>query len=171
LNARPKSDNLREIIDLLHIAPDSAVFIDANPAGRTAMRQAFPDMRILGGNPYLLRRILLWAPETQMASLSEARRRLAASATEFAAAAAELVPRAGSGTLEAVVASAAPECTGTAFLVPEELSASPLALRRAAFIGSCMLDAWGLHVKNPSNCAVEFFLVNNLGEPPRPSPH
>lgn len=34
------------------------------------MRQAFPEMRILGRHPYYLRQTLLWAPETQVVSVT-----------------------------------------------------------------------------------------------------
>jgi predicted enzyme involved in methoxymalonyl-ACP biosynthesis len=34
------------------------------------MQGAFPEMRVLGKHPYYLRRVLLWAPETQVAAIS-----------------------------------------------------------------------------------------------------
>ncbi len=30
----------------------------------------FPEIRVLGSNPMLIRRVLLWAPETQVAALT-----------------------------------------------------------------------------------------------------
>ncbi len=45
----------------------SVVFVDDNPAERAAMQAAFPEMRILGSNHLALKRILLSAPETQVA--------------------------------------------------------------------------------------------------------
>jgi FkbH-like protein len=75
INWRPKSENMREIIDIVNIMPSSVVFVDDNPVERAEMQHAFPNMRILGQNPYFLRRILLWAPETQVASISDESRR------------------------------------------------------------------------------------------------
>jgi FkbH-like protein len=46
------------------------VFIDDNPVERAAIKAAFPEMRVLGPNPYLWRRILLWSPETQVATVT-----------------------------------------------------------------------------------------------------
>jgi len=46
------------------------VFIDDNLVERAAVKAAFPEMRVLGPNPYLWRRILLWAPETQVATIT-----------------------------------------------------------------------------------------------------
>src|SRR6266853_747201 len=42
----------------------------ASGNGSTAIKAAFPDMRVLGPNPYLWRRILLWSPETQVATVT-----------------------------------------------------------------------------------------------------
>jgi FkbH-like protein len=66
INWRPKSENMREILEGMNLLPRNAVFIDDNPAEREAMQLAFPDMRILGRYPYYLKRILLWSSETQV---------------------------------------------------------------------------------------------------------
>ncbi|EGF91941.1 HAD-superfamily phosphatase, subfamily IIIC domain protein [Asticcacaulis biprosthecium C19] len=71
INWRPKADNITEILTEVNLLPKSVVFIDDNPAERAAVAAAFPDMRILGDNPYLLRRILLWSAETQGAGISD----------------------------------------------------------------------------------------------------
>ncbi|HEX3863487.1 MAG TPA: HAD-IIIC family phosphatase [Stellaceae bacterium] len=71
INWRPKNDNMKEIIETVNITARSVVFIDDNPAERAAMQHAFPEMRIIGQNPYVLRRILLWAPETQVSSITD----------------------------------------------------------------------------------------------------
>jgi FkbH-like protein len=55
----------------MNLLPRNTVFIDDNPAEREAMRNAFPDMRILGQHPYYLKRILLWSPETQAPMVTE----------------------------------------------------------------------------------------------------
>jgi FkbH-like protein len=70
INWRPKVDNMREVLQEVNLTARSVLFIDDNPVERAAMRSAFPDMRVLGKYPYYLRRVLLWAPETQVASVS-----------------------------------------------------------------------------------------------------
>jgi FkbH-like protein len=59
-----------------------------------------------------------------------------------------------------------PQHNGAAFLTPTELTVSPLAPRRAVLIGSCLLEEWGFHRKNPSNCPVDHVLVMNAGQMP-----
>jgi FkbH-like protein len=54
----------------VNLLPKSVVFIDDNPVERAAVKAAFPEIRVLGPNPYLWRRILLWSPETQVASIT-----------------------------------------------------------------------------------------------------
>jgi FkbH-like protein len=71
INWRPKVENMHEVLSEVNLLPRNTLFIDDNPVERAAMRHGFPDMRILGKFPYYLRRILLWAPETQVAVISE----------------------------------------------------------------------------------------------------
>ena len=71
INWLPKTENMREILEGMSLLPRNAVFIDDNPAERRAMRAAYPDMRTLGRYPYYLKRVLLWAPETQVAVVTE----------------------------------------------------------------------------------------------------
>ena len=71
INWRPKAENISEVLSLVNLLPRSVVFIDDNPAERAAVQGAFPDIRVLGRNPYYLRRILLWSSETQNISISE----------------------------------------------------------------------------------------------------
>jgi len=71
INWRPKVDNLVEIIQELNLLPGGVVFIDDNPVERAAIEEALPGVRTLGANPYLVRRILLWAPEMQVATITE----------------------------------------------------------------------------------------------------
>ena len=74
---RPKTDNMREILQETNILPRNAVFIDDNPVERAAMLASYPEIRVLGENQYLIRRILLYAPETQVALITdESARRL-----------------------------------------------------------------------------------------------
>jgi FkbH-like protein len=71
INWLPKAENVRDILEGMNLLPRNAVFIDDNPAERQAMRAAFPEIRVLGRYPYYLRRSLLWAPETQVALVTE----------------------------------------------------------------------------------------------------
>jgi len=66
INWQSKSENVAEILSILGLLPESTVFIDDNPRERAEVRSAFPAIRVLGANPYYIRRILLWAPETQV---------------------------------------------------------------------------------------------------------
>jgi FkbH-like protein len=70
INWLPKSENIKAICAELSIKPKSVVFVDDNPVERAAVKAALPDIRVIGANPYLTRRILLWAPETQVAHLT-----------------------------------------------------------------------------------------------------
>ncbi|KAJ3473956.1 hypothetical protein NLI96_g12729 [Meripilus lineatus] len=71
INWNPKAENVREVLALANLLPKNAVFIDDNPVERAAVKRAFPDIRTLGNSPYETRRILLWAPETQVIGISE----------------------------------------------------------------------------------------------------
>ncbi len=71
INWRPKVENMAEILTSMRLLPRSVLFIDDNPAERAAMQAAFRDIRVLGRNPYYLRRILLLAPELQGTGVSE----------------------------------------------------------------------------------------------------
>jgi FkbH-like protein len=70
INWRPKAENIEEILAQVNLLPKSVVFFDDNPVERAAVKAAFPEIRVLGPNPYLWRRILLWAPETQVATIT-----------------------------------------------------------------------------------------------------
>ena len=59
-----------------------------------------------------------------------------------------------------------PHHNGANFLTPTELTVSPLAPRRAVMIGSCLLDEWGFHRRNPSGCPVDHILVTNADQMP-----
>ena len=71
INWRPKADNIAAIISQASVTPRSTIFVDDNPVERESVRAALPGIRILGANPHLTRRILLWSPETQLASRSQ----------------------------------------------------------------------------------------------------
>jgi FkbH-like protein len=71
INWRPKVENMEELLSEVNLLPRNVLFIDDSPVERAAMKAAFPDMRVLGGNPYELRRLLMWAPETQVAVITD----------------------------------------------------------------------------------------------------
>lgn len=70
VNWDPKAQSMQSLLDVVNLLPRNVVFIDDNPAERDAMKRAFPDMRIIGRDPYYVRRILLWSSETQVANLT-----------------------------------------------------------------------------------------------------
>ena len=75
INWRPKAENIASILDALSLTAKSAVFVDDHPVERAAVKAALPQIRVLGSNPYLTRRILLWSAETRIAQRSEEARR------------------------------------------------------------------------------------------------
>jgi FkbH-like protein len=70
INWRLKAENLKEIIEELGLLPRSVVFIDDNPIERESVATMLPEVRVLGALPYYLRRVLLWSPETQVATVT-----------------------------------------------------------------------------------------------------
>ncbi len=70
INWRPKAANFAEALFDANVLPRSVVFVDDNPVERASIAAAFPGVRVLGANPYYLKQILLWAPETQTPSLT-----------------------------------------------------------------------------------------------------
>jgi FkbH-like protein len=70
INFRTKVQNVREILSEVGLLAGSAVFIDDNPVERATVQYGVPGVRVLGSTPYYLKRILLWSPETQQASLT-----------------------------------------------------------------------------------------------------
>jgi FkbH-like protein len=65
INFRSKVDNLAEILQEVNLRPKNAVMIDDNPVERAAIQAGLPGVRVLGSHLYYLKRILLWASETQ----------------------------------------------------------------------------------------------------------
>lgn len=70
INWNPKPENIRDIMAEVSLTPKSVVFIDDNPVEREAVKTAFPEMRVIGSNPFLTRRILLWSAETRVTRLT-----------------------------------------------------------------------------------------------------
>lgn len=76
INWQAKVENFDEILAAVNLLPRSVVYIDDNPVERAAIQEAFPEVRLLGSDPYVLKRVLLWAPETQVPFItSESTRR------------------------------------------------------------------------------------------------
>lgn len=71
INWRPKVENISEILADVNVLPKNVLFVDDNPVERAAVKQAFPEMRVIGENPYLVRRTLLWSSETQVATITD----------------------------------------------------------------------------------------------------
>ncbi|WP_374648821.1 HAD-IIIC family phosphatase [Rhizorhabdus sp.] len=67
---RPKRETMAEAIAEANILPEAVVFVDDNPVERAAMKAAFPAVRTLEASHRDWRRILLWAPETQVPAIS-----------------------------------------------------------------------------------------------------
>ena len=71
INWRPKAENIAEILAEVGLTAKSAVFVDDNPVERAAVKEAFPEIRVIGSNPFLVKRILTWSPETQIPVLTD----------------------------------------------------------------------------------------------------
>jgi FkbH-like protein len=71
INWRPKAENIGVIMQALSLTPKNVVFVDDNPVERESVKAAYPEMRVIGADPFAIKRILTWAPETQVAKLSE----------------------------------------------------------------------------------------------------
>ncbi|WP_336490444.1 HAD-IIIC family phosphatase [Methylobacterium nigriterrae] len=70
INWEPKAENVGRILKRLSLTARSAVFVDDNPVEREAVKTAFPDIRVIGSNPFHTRRVLLASPETQVARVT-----------------------------------------------------------------------------------------------------
>jgi FkbH-like protein len=71
INWRPKAENILDICNELSIKPKSVVFVDDNPVERESVKAQLPGIRVIGSDPYSVRRVLLWSPETQIAQLTD----------------------------------------------------------------------------------------------------
>ncbi|MBB3225075.1 HAD-IIIC family phosphatase [Pseudoduganella umbonata] len=67
---RPKAEGIQELLEEFSLTPKSVVFVDDNPVERDFVKAAFPDIRTIGSDPFVVRRILMWSPETQIARRS-----------------------------------------------------------------------------------------------------
>lgn len=76
INWQPKAQNVTQILQELSLTAKNVVFVDDNPVERESVKAAHPEIRILGADPFAIKRVLTWAPETQVARLSaESRQR------------------------------------------------------------------------------------------------
>lgn len=71
INWNTKADNIKSIIDMLSLTAKSVLFVDDNPVERESVKAQLPEIRTLGSDPYVVRRILLWSPETQIAAVTD----------------------------------------------------------------------------------------------------
>jgi FkbH-like protein len=70
-NWEPKAQNVAAIMREANLLPNSVLFVDDNPVERAAVKAAFPEIRVLDAPVASWRRILLWAPELQRATLTD----------------------------------------------------------------------------------------------------
>jgi FkbH-like protein len=68
INWNTKAENIFKIMQQVSLTPKSVVFVDDNPVEREAVKAAFPEIRVIGSNPFTTRRTLLWSSETQIVS-------------------------------------------------------------------------------------------------------
>jgi FkbH-like protein len=71
INWKTKAENIAEIIATANLLPKSVVFIDDNPVERESVKAGFPGIRVLGNDPYRVKRVLLWSSETQVRSVTD----------------------------------------------------------------------------------------------------
>ena len=70
VNWDDKAANIASIAEELGFALDAFVFVDDHPVERERVRQALPEVEVLGEDLYALRRTLLTDPRLQIASIS-----------------------------------------------------------------------------------------------------
>lgn len=67
----PKAEGIQKLLEEFSLTPKSVVFVDDNPVERNFVKAAFPEIRCIGSDPFVVRRILLWSPETQIVTRSK----------------------------------------------------------------------------------------------------
>lgn len=70
INWKPKSENIKEILEEANIMADNAIFIDDNPLEIEDVTRVFPTMRTLSVPQQRWRNVLLHSPQTQNTVLS-----------------------------------------------------------------------------------------------------
>ncbi|PRD50966.1 HAD-IIIC family phosphatase [Phyllobacterium myrsinacearum] len=71
INWKPKAENIQDILNETNLLSKNVLFIDDNPVERESVQAAFPAIRVLGEELYSIRSTLLWAPETQVAYVTQ----------------------------------------------------------------------------------------------------
>jgi FkbH-like protein len=71
INWNSKAENVAEIIRDVHVLPESVLFVDDNPVERFTVETGIPGVRTIGADLYNVRRVLLWAAETQPAVMTD----------------------------------------------------------------------------------------------------
>jgi FkbH-like protein len=71
VNWQDKPSNIASIAEELGFALDAFVFIDDHPVERERVRQALPEVDVLGEDPFALRQILLTDPRFQVLKITE----------------------------------------------------------------------------------------------------
>jgi len=71
VNWNSKADNIKTLLDNMSLTPMSALLVDDSPVERESVRAMLPGIRVIGSDPFVVRRILLWAPEMQIAARSK----------------------------------------------------------------------------------------------------
>jgi len=71
IDSSPKSENIAEILRETNILAQNTLFIDDNPREIDEVRARYPEMRFLTGDHFDWRRVVLTAPETQVARITE----------------------------------------------------------------------------------------------------
>jgi len=71
INDRPKSENIRSILDDLNLLPGNVLYIDDNPREIDEVKASFPDIETLSREHYDWRRKILMSADTQVATVTE----------------------------------------------------------------------------------------------------
>jgi FkbH-like protein len=65
INFEPKVQNIKEILNITNILTSNVLFVDDHPIERESVKNAFPNMRVIGDDIVFLKKILLTCSELQ----------------------------------------------------------------------------------------------------------
>ena len=71
INFDDKVKNIEEIINTVNLLPSNVLFVDDNPRERDAVKQAFPQIRVIGEDVLFWKKCLLTSSELQPVALTE----------------------------------------------------------------------------------------------------
>jgi FkbH-like protein len=71
INWTNKAANIQSTLSSLSLTVRNAVLVDDSPAERESVKALLPGIRVIGSDPFKIRRILLWSPETQIANRTD----------------------------------------------------------------------------------------------------